>query len=50
VADESTRQAFIAALRRKYGWQYRLVMLLYRLRGAYRHRAVYEIELTPAAS
>jgi PPOX class probable F420-dependent enzyme len=50
VADESTRQAFVSALRSKYGWQYRLVMLLYRLRGAYRHRAVYEIELTPAAS
>jgi hypothetical protein len=36
----------LAALRRKYGWQLSLAMLIYRLRGLDRERVV--LELTPA--
>jgi hypothetical protein len=33
-------------LRRKYGWQLAVAMLVYRLRGVYRDRVM--LELTPA--
>ena len=47
VEDEARRNAALAALRRKYGWQLFLAMLVYRLRGFYRERVV--LELTPSA-
>jgi uncharacterized protein len=49
VEDHAVGQAYLVALRRKYGWQYTLIMFLYRLRGLLRDRALYEIELTPSA-
>ena len=33
----------LGALQRKYGWQYHLVMLLYRLRGLYAQRTALEL-------
>jgi uncharacterized protein len=49
VEDEAARQAYVAALRRKYGLQYTLIMFVYRLRGLLRKQVLYEIELTPPA-
>ena len=46
VEDEQRRGAALAALRRKYGWQMALAMLINRLRGLDRERVV--LELTPA--
>lgn len=46
VEDEQRRGEALAALRRKYGWQLSLAMLIYRLRGLDRERVV--LELTPA--
>jgi PPOX class probable F420-dependent enzyme len=46
VEDEQRRGQALAALRRKYGWQLALAMLIYRLRGLDRERVV--LELTPA--
>ena len=46
VVDEQRRGEALAALRRKYGWQMSLAMLINRLRGLDRERVV--LELTPA--
>jgi uncharacterized protein len=46
VEDERRRDEALAALRRKYGWQMSLAMLINRLRGLDRERVV--LELTPA--
>jgi uncharacterized protein len=46
VEDEHRRGEALAALRRKYGWQMSLAMLINRLRGLDRERVV--LELTPA--
>ena len=46
VHDEARQSEALAALRRKYGWQLTLAMLVYRLRGFYRERVV--LELTPS--
>ena len=46
VEDEQRRGEALAALRRKYGWQMSLAMLINRLRGLDRERVV--LELTPA--
>ena len=46
VEDELRRGEALAALRRKYGWQMSLAMLINRLRGLDRERVV--LELTPA--
>jgi len=46
VEDEPCRGEALAALRRKYGWQMSLAMLISRLRGLDRQRVV--LELTPA--
>ena len=46
VEDEQRRGEALAALRRKYGWQMALAMLINRLRGLDRERVV--LELTPA--
>lgn len=46
VEDEQRRGEALAALRRKYGWQMSLAMLINRLRGLERERVV--LELTPA--
>jgi PPOX class probable F420-dependent enzyme len=46
VEDETRRREALAALRRKYGWQLVVAMLVYRLRGTYRERVV--LELTPS--
>ena len=45
IEDPALGQAFLAALQRKYGWQFLLVRLIYRMRGVYRNRSLYEIEL-----
>lgn len=45
VEDEQRRGEALAALRRKYGWQMSLAMLINRLRGLDRERVV--LELTP---
>jgi PPOX class probable F420-dependent enzyme len=45
VEDERRRDEALAALRRKYGWQMSLAMLINRLRGLDRERVV--LELTP---
>ncbi len=49
VRDEARRRDALAALQRKYGWQLRLAMLVYRLRGFYRERVVLELTPSPAA-
>lgn len=49
VQDEARRSEALAALRRKYGWQLSLAMLVYRLRGAHRDRVVLELTPTRAA-
>jgi PPOX class probable F420-dependent enzyme len=49
VEDEARRREALAALRRKYGWQLSLAMLVYRLRGLYRDRVVLELTPSPAA-
>ena len=48
VQDEAlqVQDSALTALRRKYGWQLSVAMLVYRLRGLYRDRVV--LELTPA--
>jgi uncharacterized protein len=46
VHDEARQSEALAALRRKYGWQLSLAMLVYRLRGFHRERVV--LELTPS--
>jgi PPOX class probable F420-dependent enzyme len=46
VEDELRRGEALAALRRKYGWQMSLAILINRLRGLDRERVV--LELTPA--
>ena len=46
VEDEPCRGEALAALRRKYGWQMSLAMLISPLRGLERERVV--LELTPA--
>jgi uncharacterized protein len=46
VEDEQRRGEALVALRRKYGWQMSLAMLINRLRGLDRERVV--LELTPA--
>ena len=46
VEDEQRRGEALAALRRKYGWQMSLAMLINRLRGLDRERVV--LELMPA--
>ena len=46
VEDEQRRGEALAALRRKYGWQMSLAILINRLRGLDRERVV--LELTPA--
>jgi PPOX class probable F420-dependent enzyme len=46
VEDELRRGEALAALRRKYGWQMSLAMLINRLRGLDSERVV--LELTPA--
>lgn len=46
VEDEQCRGEALAVLRRKYGWQMALAMLVNRLRGLDRERVV--LELTPA--
>lgn len=48
VQDEARRRDALAALRRKYGWQLSLAMLVYRLRGSYRERVVLELTRSPA--
>jgi uncharacterized protein len=48
VLDEARRSSALAALRRKYGWQLFLAMLVYRLRGSYRGRVVLEVTPLPA--
>ncbi len=45
VAEEATRDRAYAALRRKYGWQMRLLDLASRLAGRLGRRALIEIEL-----
>ena len=47
VLDDARRGEALAALQRKYGWQLSLAMLIYRLRGFYRDRAVLELTLAP---
>jgi hypothetical protein len=47
VDDEALRDRALAALRRKYGWQLSVALLVYRLRGLYRDRVV--LELTPSS-
>jgi hypothetical protein len=46
VEAEARRDEALAALLRKYGWQMRVAMLSYRLRGIHQDRVV--LELTPA--
>ena len=46
VEDAARGDQALAALRRKYGWQLSVAMLVYRVRGRYRERVV--LELTPA--
>ena len=46
VHDEAHQSEALAALRRKYGWQLSLAMLVYRLRGFHREPVV--LELTPS--
>ncbi len=48
VQDETRRSEALAALQRKYGWQLALAMLVYRLRGFYRERVVFELTPSPA--
>jgi PPOX class probable F420-dependent enzyme len=48
VQDEASRDRALAALRRKYGWQLFLAILVYRLRGFYRDRVVLELTPSPA--
>jgi PPOX class probable F420-dependent enzyme len=47
VEDEALRDRALTALRRKYGWQLFVALLVYRLRGLYRDRVV--LELTPSS-
>ncbi len=47
VQDESTIELAYAALRRKYGWQLRVVDWLSRITGRIRVRAMLELRLDP---
>jgi PPOX class probable F420-dependent enzyme len=47
VEDAALRDRALAALRRKYGWQLSVAMLVYRLRGLHRDRVL--LELTASA-
>ena len=47
VQDPALQDRALAALRRKYGWQLSLAMLVYRLRGLYRDRVVLELIRAP---
>lgn len=49
VHDEELGAAYMRAGRAKYGWQFPLIMALYRLRGLYKLRVLLEIEPEPAA-
>ena len=48
VQDEARRREALAALQRKYGWQFSLAMLVYRLRASYRERVILELTPSPA--
>ena len=48
VEDPARRDQAFAALRRKYGWQLSVAMLVYRIRGRYRERVVLELAPTPS--
>lgn len=49
IQSEARRSEALAALRRKYGWQLSLAMLVYRLRGVHRDRVVLELRRSRAA-
>jgi PPOX class probable F420-dependent enzyme len=49
VENDARAGEALAALRRKYGWQLSLAMLVYRLRGLYRARVVVEVTPAPGA-
>ena len=49
VPDDAGRREGLAALRRKYGWQFSLATLLSRLRGTERHRVILEVSPSAAA-
>ena len=48
VQDDVHRREALAALQRKYGWQFSLATLLSRLRGRERQRVVLEVSPSPA--
>ena len=48
VQDDARRREALAALQRKYGWQFSLATLISRLRGLERHRVVLEVSPSPA--
>jgi PPOX class probable F420-dependent enzyme len=50
VAEPARRDQALAALRRKYGWQLTVAMLVYRVRGLYRERTVLELTSTGASN
>lgn len=43
VEDPDTRERAVTALRKKYGWQWRLIGLFLRIRGMHRTRTVIEL-------
>src|SRR5437870_11171981 len=48
VQDDAGRRQALAALQRKYAWQFSLATLLSRLRGTERQRVVLEVGPSPA--
>ena len=48
VEDHARRRDALAALQRKYGWQFSLATLLSRLRGTERRRVILEVSPSPA--
>jgi PPOX class probable F420-dependent enzyme len=48
VQDDAGRRQALAALQRKYAWQFSLATLLSRLRGTERQRVVLEVSPSPA--
>jgi uncharacterized protein len=49
VQNQARRSEALAALRRKYGWQLSLAMLVYRLRGVHRDQVVLQLTRSPTA-
>jgi len=48
VQDDARRREALAALQRKYGWQFSLATVIARLRGTERRRVVLEVSPSPA--